>query len=78
MQQEKLNSFGNNMNDDNKSLITTGIGVILLGIGLLLITPFIFLWAVNGLFALHIEYTWTNWFYAIIILCFVRGKVSSK
>lgn len=63
---------------NNKTEITMGIGVILLGIGILLIVPFILMWAINGLFSLHIEYTWTNWLYAIVILTILRGGIQSK
>lgn len=67
------------MGGNNFGIVFTGIGLILCAIGLLLITPFIMIWSVNGLFGLHIEYTWMNWFYAFVIVVFVRGgRVSSK
>jgi len=46
----------------------TAFGIILLGIGLILIVPFILIWAINGLFGTIITYTWTNWFYSLIII----------
>ena len=64
------------MNENDNSQIVLGIGVILLAIGLILITPFLLIWSVNGLFALTIQYTWTNWFYALVIMLLVRGSAS--
>lgn len=64
------------MKDNN--LFFTGLGLILVGIGFLLITPFLLIWSVNGLFSLTIPFTWTNWFYAFIIMILLRGSVSSK
>lgn len=61
-----------------KNEITLGVGLILVGIGFLLITPFLLIWSVNGLFSLTIPFTWTNWFYAFIIMILLRGNVSSK
>ena len=61
-----------------KGEITLGLGVILLAIGLLLITPFFLIWALNGLFALAIQYTWTNWLYAFVIMVLLRGSVNTK
>jgi hypothetical protein len=66
------------MNENDNSQIVLGIGVILLAIGLLLITPFLLIWSVNGLFSLTIQYTWTNWFYALVIMLLVRGSASYK
>lgn len=63
---------------ENPQLIFTGIGIILVGIGLILIIPFIVLWAINGLFSLHIEYTWMNWLYIAIIMVALKAHVSSK
>lgn len=57
---------------------TTAIGIVLVGIGLLLITPFILIYAINGLFVMAIPYTWSNWFYALLIMILLRGSVSSK
>jgi len=61
-----------------KNEITLGVGLILVGMGFLLITPFLLIWSVNGLFSLTIPFTWTNWFYAFIIMILLRGSVSSK
>ena len=61
-----------------KNEITLGVGLILVGIGFLLITPFLLIWSVNGLFSFTIPFTWTNWFYAFIIMILLRGSVSSK
>jgi hypothetical protein len=59
--------------------ISTAIAVILIAIGLMMICPFILIWAINGLFKTTIEYTWMNWFYVVVILIFTKGtKVSSK
>jgi hypothetical protein len=64
------------MNENDNSQIVLGIGVILLAIGLILITPFLLIWSVNGLFALTIQYTWSNWFYALVIMLLVRGSAT--
>jgi hypothetical protein len=64
------------MSENDNSQIVLGIGVILFAIGLILITPFLLIWSVNGLFALAIQYTWTNWFYALVIMLLVRGSAS--
>ena len=45
----------------------TAIGMILVGIGLVLIVPFILIWAINGLFSLDLAYSWENWFYVLVI-----------
>ncbi len=60
--------------------ITSVFAVILLVIGFLLFIPFLFIWSINGLFSLTIQYTWANWFYALIIMVLLRGsaKYSSK
>jgi hypothetical protein len=67
---------------DNKSndgyQVINGIAVILLAIGLVLITPFLLIWSVNGLFGLSIQYTWMNWFYAFVIMVLLRGSASYK
>lgn len=60
---------------ENPQLIFTGIGIILVGIGLILIIPFIVIWAMNGLFTLHIQYTWTNWLYMVIIMGAFKASV---
>ena len=61
--------------NENSQLIFTGIGIILVGIGLILIIPFIVIWAMNGLFTLHIQYTWTNWLYMVIIMGAFKASV---
>lgn len=60
--------------------LTTALAVILLAIGFMLFTPFLLIWSVNGLFSLTIQYTWANWFYALIIMILMRGsaKYNSK
>jgi hypothetical protein len=63
---------------DNNSQIVLGIGVILLAIGLMLFTPFLLIWSVNGLFSLSIQYTWMNWFYAFVLMVLLRGSASYK
>ena len=63
---------------ENPQLIFTGIGIILVGIGLILIIPFIVLWALNGLFTLHIQYTWMNWLYMVIIMGALKGSISKS
>jgi len=64
--------------NDNNSQIVLGIGVILLAIGIILITPFLLIWSVNGLFSLSIQYTWMNWFYALVLMVLLRGSASYK
>jgi hypothetical protein len=56
----------------------TALGIILVGIGLLLITPFILIWAINGLFNLDIAYDWMNWFYSLVIIFLLKGNLYSK
>lgn len=63
---------------DNNSQIVLGVGVILLAIGIILITPFLLIWSVNGLFSLSIQYTWMNWFYALVLMVLLRGSASYK
>jgi hypothetical protein len=55
---------------------TTALAIILLGIGFILFTPFLLIWSVNGLFGLMIQYTWANWFYALVIMVLLRGSVN--
>jgi len=55
---------------------TTALGLILLVIGIILFTPFLLIWSVNGLFSLTIQYTWMNWFYAFVIMYLLRGSVT--
>jgi ABC-type antimicrobial peptide transport system permease subunit len=64
------------MDENDNTQIVLGIGVILLAIGLLLITPFLLIWSVNGLFSLTIQYTWSNWLYALVIMLLVRGSAT--
>ena len=63
---------------DNNSQIVLGVGVILLAIGIVLITPFLLIWSVNGLFSLSIQYTWMNWLYAFVLMILLRGSASYK
>jgi hypothetical protein len=67
----------NDKSNDNYQVIN-GIAVILLAIGLILITPFLLIWSVNGLFSLSIQYTWMNWFYAFVLMVLLRGSASYK
>jgi hypothetical protein len=50
----------------------TALGIFLIGIGLILIIPYILIWAINGLFGSMIAYTWTNWFYSLVIILLFR------
>jgi len=56
--------------------LTTALAVILLAIGFMLLTPFLLIWSVNGLFSLTIQYTWANWFYALVIMVLMRGSAN--
>jgi hypothetical protein len=67
----------NDKPNDNYQVIN-GIAVILLAIGLVLITPFLLIWSVNGLFSLSIQYTWMNWFYALVLMVLLRGSATYK
>lgn len=40
--------------------------------------PFLFIWALNGLFSLTIQYTWMNWFYAVVLFFLLRFSITSK
>ena len=64
------------MDENDNTQIVLGIGVILLAIGLILFTPFLLIWSVNGLFSLTIQYTWSNWLYAFVIMLLVRGSAT--
>ena len=55
---------------------STALAVILLAIGFILFTPFLLIWSVNGLFSLTIQYTWANWFYALVIMILMRGSAN--
>lgn len=57
---------------------STALAVILLAIGFMLFTPFLLIWSVNGLFCLTLQYTWGNWFYALVIMILMRGSASYK
>jgi hypothetical protein len=54
------------------------MAIILFAIGLLLFVPFLFLWAINGLFNLDIAYDWMNWFYSLVIIFLLKGNLYSK
>jgi hypothetical protein len=57
----------------------TAVGIILVGIGLLLITPFILIWAINGLFSLELAYSWENWLYVLIIkFLTIKWEINKK
>lgn len=57
---------------------SSGIFVILLilfVVAVILMAPFVFIWAVNTLFSLSIAYSFTNWVASFVLLLFV-GKPS--
>lgn len=43
------------------------VAVIILAIALFICAPFIFIWALNTLFSLHIPYTLTTWSAAVVL-----------
>jgi hypothetical protein len=57
---------------------SSALAVILIGIGIFLFVPFLLIWSINGLFAMTLAYTWTNWFYALIIMVLLRGSVNNN
>jgi hypothetical protein len=57
------------MNDNSKFLLT--IALLIFGF---VFGPLIFIWAVNTLFTLTIEYTLLNWFAALLL----GGIVSAR
>ena len=56
----------------------TALGIVLVGIGVILICPFVLIYAINGLFTMAIPYTWSNWFYVFLIIIILRGSISSS
>lgn len=53
--------------DEIASLVGFIITTIFIAVLLLLIMPFIQIWAVNTLFKTEIEYSWLNWFAAVLL-----------
>lgn len=55
------------------------VGILVVVLGLVVIGPLAFLWALNTLFpVLHIPYTVTNWFAALLIGGGLTLRGSSK
>ena len=52
--------------------------LLLLAAFALAFLPFLFIWALNGLFSLSIAYTWMNWFYAVVLFFLLRFSITSK
>lgn len=51
------------------------ITFILLILVYIVISPFVLLWAINGLFNTGLEYSFMNYCYILIILIFLRGSL---
>jgi hypothetical protein len=51
------------------------IALILLILVYIVISPFVLLWAINGLFHTGLEYSFMNYCYILIILVFLRGSL---
>jgi hypothetical protein len=51
------------------------IAFILLILVYIVISPFVLLWAINGLFNTGLEYSFMNYCYTLIILIFLRGSL---
>ena len=55
------------------SLVSFIVFVVFIAVILLLIIPFIQIWAVNTLFKTDIEYSWLNWFAAVLLNSSIRS-----
>jgi hypothetical protein len=58
----------------------TSHAIIIVGLVLclMLVSPFILIWAVNGLFGTSVEYTFLNWVYVMILLVFLKSSIQRK
>jgi multidrug efflux pump subunit AcrB len=62
-----------------KPTATNIIALVIIAIALVILFPFVFIWALNTLFpALAIPYTLDTWFAAFLIKAFFDYNVSTK
>ena len=54
------------------------IFVIFFYLTLIIMLPFVAIWAVNTLFGLDILYTWLNWFATVILIVIAQGGSIAK
>ena len=57
--------------------LTIFLTILILALFLIVVGPFIQIWAVNTLFKTSIEYSWLNWF-CVMILNSSMGAVSYR
>lgn len=53
--------------DEIASVISFIVMIIFVALVFLLVMPFVQIWAVNTLFKTDIEYSWLNWFAAVLL-----------
>ena len=64
---------------ENNEKLIAGIILIVLAILIVILSPLVFIWAINTLFPLVIPYTFTTWCAAFIVIClFGKSAVSLK
>jgi hypothetical protein len=61
----------------NKGNIVMTVLIVLLGIGMLIATPLLFIFALR-LLGLEVQYTWGSWFGSLIILSVLSWGSSKK
>ena len=47
--------------------------ILLVALFFIVVGPFIIIWAINTLFSLNIEYSWTNWLCVLILNAVLNG-----
>lgn len=47
--------------------------ILLVSLFFIVVGPFIIIWAINTLFSLNIEYSWTNWLCVLILNAVLNG-----
>jgi len=52
--------------------------IIIVAIAIMIVCPLLFLWALNVLFALGLEYNVINWLAASVLLIFFQAGSASK
>lgn len=54
------------------------VGGIIALLALIILWPFVIVWAINTLFGLSIAYTFWNWLAALILLTAIKARVTTK
>ena len=55
-----------------------GLLVILLVIALIVVAPFLLIWAINSLFSQSNDYTFMKWLAAFVLMLFLGGSKASS